>query len=453
MTDTTSSATFLRAVGVLGLGAAIFNCTVGGGIFRLPAGAAAAAGSAAPFVYLICAAVIGCVVLCFAEVGSRVPRTGGPYAYVEAAYGRYPGFLAGVLLWMIGTTAVAGVGSAFAEGVAALAGVPAIRAPVIVGTFALLATVNIRGIEQGTRLVMMASIAKLLPLLVFVGVGAFFIEPGNLVVAAAPPASDLARAAMILFFAFMGVESALVPSGEVRDPVRTVPRALALAMIGVTALYLCIHLVAAGLMGPRLATATVAPLAFAAERFLGRSGYLLLLIGASISMFGYLSGMTLAAPRALWKFADEGLLPKWLGAIHVRFRTPHVAIIVQSLLVTALAVFNSFEQLAVIANLSALLLYAAVAVATLVLRRRDVRHDGATPFRVPGGALVPVLTVALIGWLLTSITQTEWAAMVATLAVASSFYAVRSRLAARDASPQRALRDDAVPVHARERSS
>ena len=145
MTDTTSSATFLRAVGVLGLGAAIFNCTVGGGIFRLPSGAAKAAGSAAPFVYLICAAVIACVVLCFAEVGSRVPRTGGPYAYVEAAYGRYPGFLAGVLLWMIGTTAVAGVGSAFAEGVAVLAGVPAIRAPVIIGTFAALAAVNIRG--------------------------------------------------------------------------------------------------------------------------------------------------------------------------------------------------------------------------------------------------------------------------------------------------------------------
>jgi amino acid transporter len=170
-------------------------------------------------------------------------------------------------------------------------------------------------------------------------------------------------------------------------------------------------------------------------------------------MFGYLSGMTLASPRALWKFADEGLLPSSLGAIHVRFRTPHVAIIVQTLLVTALAVFNSFEQLAVIANLSALLLYGAVAVATLVLRRRDVRHDGATPFRVPGGALVPVVTMALIGWLLTSITQTEWLAMVATLTVASIFYAVRSRLTTQGASPEQVLPADAVHGHARERSS
>jgi amino acid transporter len=219
-------------------------------------------------------------------------------------------------------------------------------------------------------------------------------------------------------------------------------------MIGVTLLYLCIHLVAAGLLGPRLATANVAPLAVAAQHFLSKPGYLLMLVGASISMFGYMCGMTLAVPRALWKFADEGLLPKKLGAIHPRFRTPHVAIIVQSLILTSLAVFNSFEQLAVIANLSALLLYAAVAVAAVVLRKRDVRHDGAKPFRIPGGALVPLLTVALIAWLLTSITQTEWSAMLATLVVASVFYAVRSRMVT-----DGVLAEEGSPAHVRRESS
>ena len=172
----------MRAVGVFGLAASIFNVTVGGGIFRLPSGAAAAAGTAAPFVYLICAAVMGCVVLCFAEAGSRVPLTGGPYAYVEAVFGRYVGFLSGVLLWMLGTTAVAGVSSAFAEGIGTLVGVPAIRTPLIVATFVGLALVNIRGVKQGTRLIVVLSIAKLLPLLLFVGIGVFFIVPANLVV-------------------------------------------------------------------------------------------------------------------------------------------------------------------------------------------------------------------------------------------------------------------------------
>lgn len=417
----------VRAVGVFGLAASIFNVTVGGGIFRLPSGAAAAAGTAAPFVYLICAAVIGCVVLCFAEAGSRVPLTGGPYAYVEAVFGRYIGFMAGVLLWMIGTTAVAGVASAFAEGLGALLGMPSLRNPIIVVAFVGLALVNIRGVRQGTRLIVVLSVAKLLPLLVFVGVGAFFIQPANLVVEHMPAPSSLARAAIILIFAFSGCESALVPSGEVKDPARTVPRALAIAMIGVTLLYLAVHLVAAGLLGDRLATVKTAPLAFAAEQFLGTPGRLLLLIGATISMFGYVSGMTLAAPRALWKFAQDGLLPRAIGAIHPAYRTPHVAIEVQTTLVAFLAIFNSFEQLAVISNLAALLLYAGCAVATMILRKRGVREEGTIPFAVPGGPVIPIVTVLLIGWLLTSITLEEWTVLAATLGLASLFFVIARR--------------------------
>jgi basic amino acid/polyamine antiporter, APA family len=425
---TTSSAPGLvRAVGVFGLAASIFNVTVGGGIFRLPSGAAAAAGTAAPFVYLICAVVIGCVVLCFAEAGSRVPLTGGPYAYVEAVFGRYVGFLAGVLLWMLGTTAVAGVASAFAEGLGALLGVPALRNPVIVVAFVALALINIRGVQQGTRLIVVLSVAKLLPLLVFVGVGVFFIAPANLVVAQMPAPSSLARAAIILFFAFSGCESALVPSGEVKDPARTVPRALAIAMIGVTLLYLIVHLVAAGVLGPRLAEVKTAPLAFAAEQFMGSPGRILLLVGATISMFGYVSGMTLAVPRALWKFAQDGLLPRAIGSIHPTYRTPHIAIIVQTSAVCLLALFNSFEKLAVISNLAALLLYAGCAAAAMVLRQRGVRQEGAIPFSVPGGPIIPVAAIVLIGWLLTSITRDEWVVLGSVLAVATAIFVVARR--------------------------
>lgn len=417
----------VRAVGVWALAASIFNVTVGGGIFRLPASAAAAAGAAAPLVYLICAAVMGFVVLCFAEAGSRITLTGGPYAYVEAVFGRYVGFLAGVLLWMLGTTAVAGVSSAFAEGVGALVGIEGIRVPVIVTMFVLLAFINLRGVEQGTKLIVVASIAKLLPLLAFVAIGVFFIQPDNIAIREVPSPASLARAAIVLVFAFSGVETALVPSGEIRDPARTVPRALAIAMIGVTLLYLAVHVVAAGLLGDKLATSTAAPLAFAAESFLGTPGRLLLLVGASISMFGYVSGMTLAVPRALFRFAEDGLLPRVVGSVHATYRTPHVAIIIQTTLVCALAVFNSFEQLAVISNLAALLLYAGCAAATFMLRQRGIRQEGAVPFAVPGGPLVPIITIGLIAWLLTSITQAEWTVLLITLGVATGFYVVAAR--------------------------
>jgi amino acid transporter len=137
--------------------------------------------------------------------------------------------------------------------------------------------------------------------------------------------------------------------------------------------------------------------------------------------------MTLAVPRALWKFAQDGLLPPAVGAIHPTFRTPHVAIIVQTSLVGGLAVFNSFEQLAVISNLAALLLYAGCALATLMLRQRNIRQEGAIPFSVPGGPVIPVVTVLLIAWLLTSITTAEWTVLLASLGVASVIYVIARR--------------------------
>ena len=413
---------FVRAVGTFAFAAAIFNVTVGGGIFRLPATAAASVGTAAPLAYVVCGLVMGCVALCFAEAGSRVPLTGGPYAYVEAVFGRFPGFLAGVLLWMLGTTAMGGVASAFADGAAALLGIPGARVPVLVAAFATIAWINIRGVEQGARLIVVLSAAKLLPLLLFVGIGLFSVVPANLAITAAPEPANLARAAIVLVFAFSGVESALAASGEVKDPTRTIPRALVIAMTGVTLLYIAVHMVAHGILGPRLATETTDPLATAFGAVVGPWGTAFLLATATVSRLGYTSGMALAVPRALWKFADDGLLPRVVASIHPRFRTPHVAILVQVALVLLLGAVFSFEDLAVISNLAALLLYGGCAAAVLVLRARDVKAPGTVPYRVPGGPVIPVVTIALIGWLLTSITAIEWRVLASVLGAASLLY-------------------------------
>jgi amino acid transporter len=401
-----------RAIGVWGLAAAIFNTTVGGGIFRLPGSVTELIGPSAPLVYLICALAMGLIVLCFAEAGSRVSMTGGPYAYVELVFGPYAGFMSGVLLWLLGTTAVASVSSAYAGFIGTLIpalGAPLSRAMVLALTFAFLAGVNVRGVRQGTRLITVVSVAKLLPLLVLVAVGALSVAPANLAVASLPAASSFARTAIVLIFAFTGVESALVPGGEVKDPSRTVPKSLAIAMIGVTVLYLAIHLVAQGVLGPdALAAAKAAPLAAVAERLMGSPGRLLLLVGAAVSTFGYMSGMTLAVPRALFAFGRDGFLPRQIAAIHPAFQTPWVAIILQTIIVCVLSIVNEFEALAVLANLSALLLYFACAVAAWELRRRGLKNEGTTPFNLPGGPTIHILTCVVITWLLTSITAAEW---------------------------------------------
>jgi amino acid transporter len=413
----------VRAVGVWGLAASIVNITVGGGIFRLPAFGAARLGGAAPVAYLVCAVAMGLIVLCFAEAGSRVALTGGPYAYVEVAFGPFAGFLSGVLLWVVGTLALSAVATLFADAVGAL--VPALggaagRAAMLVVTFALLAAVNVRGVRQGTALNVVFTVAKLVPLLLLLVAGAFAVRGGNLAWHGAPDAGKVARTSALLIFAFAGVESALVPSGEVRDVARTIPRAIALAMVAVTLLYIGLHLVSQGLLGEKLAGSPT-PLADAAAVALGPAGRAMMLVGAAVSMFGYVGGMTLAVPRALFALGRDGFLPRGLATVHPRWHTPWVAIVVQGMIVCALAVSSGFERLAILANLSTLLLYAGCCLAAWELRRRDVRAGG-VPFRVPAAGVVPFLALAAIAYILTSVTLDEWEIVAAVLAAAALVY-------------------------------
>ena len=404
----------VRAIGTLGLAAAIINITIGGGIFRLPSSVAGSLGSAAPIAYLVCAAAMGLIVYCIADAGKRVSLTGGPYAYVGTAFGPYAGFLSGVLLWMLGTFAAAAVSTVFAASVGLL--LPALRGRLAEGITLAAAlifwsAINTRGVSLGTRLNSMATAAKLLPLLLVAIGGAFFVEPANLAWTA-PAAADVARTSVLLIFAFAGIEVALVPSGEVRDTARTVPRAIAVAMIAITVLYIALQVVAQGVLGGALAQATVSPLADTAGAAMGGWARNVLLIGASVSMFGYLGGMTLSMPRMVYAFARDGFLPRQFAAVHPHSRAPHLAIALQSALTLALAVSGTFEGLAMLANVSALALYFGCAVAAWRLGTRNA---------------VPWLAAGAIAWLVTGLTRNEWLAFAVCLVAASLIYVLTAR--------------------------
>jgi APA family basic amino acid/polyamine antiporter len=435
---TSGDRSLVRAIGMWSLAAGVINITVGGGIFRLPADVAGALGPAAPIAYIVCAVAMGLIVLCFAEAGSRVAMTGGPYAYVELAFGPYVGFLTGVLTWLLGTTAVAAVTTVFATNAAKLFPIfedPVMRGLLLVASFAVVAAINILGVKQGSRLNSIGTVAKLVPLLLLVLVGALFVERTNFTIAAPPAIGDVTRASIVLIFAFSGVESALVPSGEVKDPARTVPRAVFVAMLAITLLYIAIQLVAQGVLGAALSKSST-PLADAAGVVFGSWGKILLLGAVVVSTFGYLSGMTLAIPRALFAFGRDGYLPAAIAAVHPRYRTPHVSIALQSALACTLAITSAFGRLAIVANVAALLVYFACSLASWQLRRRDVRSGG-IPFRVPGGGVVPLLSCAMIIGLLSSITLPEWRVLALVIGVASVLFAAtrrrREALAARTA--------------------
>jgi amino acid transporter len=383
-------------------------------------------GAAAPLSFLVCAALMGLVVTTIAVAGSRVSVTGGIYAYVELAFGSYVGYLAGVLQWLTGLLAVAGVASALLDQSATLApflGQRPVRVAVLIAIFTTLAAVNARGVKSGARVIETMTAIKLVPLLVFVGVGAFFVSPGTWTPTAWPEADAVGRSVLLLIFAYSGVEVAIAPSGEVRHPAGTVPRAVFLALAITTALYISIQLVAQGVLGDALASSTDAPLAEGASRFLGDAGLTLMLAGAVVSMFGYVSGDMLSSPRSLYAIARDGFMPRALAAIHPATRTPYVAIWTHAVLAAMFAGTSTFQALAIISNVGLLLLYLLSCAAALELTRRDVRTDAA-PFTVPLPWLWPIAGAVVILWILSTATAREATVTTLVLAAATLVYVV-----------------------------
>jgi basic amino acid/polyamine antiporter, APA family len=221
----------------------------------------------------------------------------------------------------------------------------------------------------------------------------------------------------------------LIPSGEVKNPARTVPRAAYLALVITTIIYITIQLVAQGTLGANLANYKDAPLAEAAVKFLGNIGRTILVAGATISAFGFVTSDILSSPRMIFAFGRDGALPKWFAHVHPRYRSPDVAIITYAVLAFALSVTGTFEQLAVLSNVAVLLMYLLCCAACWFLVRRDVRTDG-QPFNFPGAKIVPALAIVAIVWILSHATTWEFAVNGIVLAVASLLFFVRRMIAA-----------------------
>ena len=416
----------VRAMGVPALTANIVNSTIGAGIFVLPALVAKGLGSAAPLAFIACGLAMLLFVTCFAIAGSRVSLTGGLYAYVEVAFGHYVGFLAGMLYGITAVAAVAGVVNVFVSSLVALLPLgksPVTRFVIMLLVFGSLVAINVRGVREGAGAVTVVTIAKLLPILLFVCVGIFFIQPAAIAWPGWPGSKPLGDSVILLIFAFVGIEVGLIPSGEVKNPARTVPRAAYLALLITTVLYIAIQLVAQGTLGSDLANHAQAPLAEAAAKFIGNLGRTILLAGATISAFGFVTSDILSSPRMIFAFGRDGALPRWFAHVHPRYHSPDVAIITYAVLAFVLSVTSTFEALAVLSNVAVLLMYLLCCAACWFLVRRDVRTDG-QPFNFPGAKIVPALAIVAIIWILAHATIREFAVNGILLAAASIAYFV-----------------------------
>jgi APA family basic amino acid/polyamine antiporter len=421
-----ADAALLRAIGTLALTAAVINSIVGGGIFRMPSALATQMGAAAPLALVAGALAIVPIALCFAAVGSRVQVTGGPYSYLAATFGPFAGFVGGALLWISNVASSAGVAAALSVQVANL--VPALapplpRALLLTAVYGSLLALNAFGVRLGARAITTLAALKLTPLFLLAAAGIFFVDWSavSFSIGDVPSWGALGASMVLVMFAYSGMETALIPSGEIIDPARDVPRATMAAILLVVLLYLGLQIVGQGLLGRELADSGV-PVADTAGALWG-PGRALLLVTACVSMVGFLMGNLLGTARVVYALGRDRYLPRALGTVSAKHRVPLRALFVHAGLACVLAIAGSFDTLALISGGAICLVYALVSLAAWRAQSLDLREREGRPFDLPGGALIPAVSVLAMTAIVTTLTALEWTAIGIALAVLGVTYA------------------------------
>ena len=406
----------VRAIGRWTLTALVVNSIIGSGIFGLPGDVARQVGHAAPLAYLIAALGIGVIMACFAEVGSQFREAGGPYLYARETFGRFTGIQTGWLAWLVRLTSAAANADLFVVYLGEFwpqATNPGVRAAILSVLVWLLAAVNLRGVSAGARLSNVFTIAKLAPMAVFILAG-LYIYRGNIPVGwQVEPMGHWLQAILALIFAYGGFEAALMPMAEVKNPRKDAPFALLTGLVAVAVVYTLIHVVVmSALADPGV---TKRPLAEAARQFLGPAGASLIALGALVSMYGYLSGQFVSAPRLIYAFAERRDFPAVIARVHERFRTPYVAILLYTVLVWLLAIYGSFIWNAILSAVARLFTYGVVCAAVIALRKKQ---PGADAFRLPGGWVFAGLGIAFCLVLAAQMDRNHLLILLVTAAVA-----------------------------------
>jgi amino acid transporter len=404
-----------REIGLWGLVSNSINITIGAGIFILPAIVASRLGNDSIWPYLICGILIIVIMLCFAEIGTRITTTGGAYTYIESAFGSFAGFLtANIFIFGGAVMANAAVINGLADTISyfiPLFKTAWIRIIFFAVLFSSLAFINIKGVGKSIMLVKFTTIAKLAPLVIIGTAGWFFIDRQNIIISFTHSISDIGEMSLILLFAFVGAETALNVSGEIRNPGRTIPSGILISLAAILLIYLSVQLTVQGILGAEISSFGNAPLAEAASRIAGSAGSTLILIGAAFSMFGNLSGMVLNMPRILFAVSRDRVIPSSaLARIHKLYKTPSNAIITYAVLGFIFASAGEFRQLAMLSSASYLLIYLGVVAAMLKFRLRTASVSEG--FRLPGGMLIPIFAILSILWVISNLPTNELISML-----------------------------------------
>ncbi len=407
----------IRAIGRWDLTTIAINTIIGAGIFGLPSKVTALIGGYSLLAFVACALIIGLIVVCFAEVSSRFRDTGGMYLYTREAFGPVVGFEIGWLYWIVRVTTFAANANLLLSYLGFFypgANQGATRIVLITGVLLLISLINLIGVRQSVIFTNIFTVGKIVPLLVFVAVGLFFIQPANFTFGGRPGYDSFSGATLLLIYAFVGFEAAVIPAGETRDPQKNVPFALLTALVAVAVLFILIQTVCIGTL-PGLASSE-RPLADAANQFLGSFGAAFITIGALISISGNLNSGFLTASRMPYAMAEQNELPGIVGLTHKTFKTPYVSVLVTAAVTLVFSIQSSFISALTISTITRLLVYAATCASLPVFRSRADAPPAV--FKAPLGTAAAVLSLLLTGWLLTNVDFRKEGVTVLILAAA-----------------------------------
>lgn len=390
-----------KALGLATLTALVVGNMIGSGVFLLPA-SLAPFGGASLLGWIVTAAGSLAIGLVFARLARRMPAAGGPYAYTREAFGEFAGFLVGWGYWISCWSAIAAIAVAMVgylgEFVPGLAKTPPLAAGTAVGAIAILTAVNVRGVREAGIVQLITTILKILPLVAVAVFGlsrfdASHFEPFN------PTGKPLWAAVQgclaLTLWAFLGLEAATVPAGEVREPRRTIPRATILGISIAATLYVAATVAVMGMVPREVLAESTAPFADAARAIWGEGAGKLVAAGAVVSTFGALNGWILVGAQVPMAIARDGLFPPFFSRLSAR-GTPHLGLVVSGALACVLVSANytkalvaMFTGMILLSTLASLIPFVFCAMADLMLSIRERQAGRAEP--IAAGAIVAVL--------------------------------------------------------------
>ena len=378
------------------------NGIIGSGIFLLPNKAMAIIGPASLLVMLFDMLLVLAITFCFAEASGLFKENGGAYIYAKEAFGDFIGYEVGVLSWATRIIAFSTMSVGFATALGGL--IPSLNTVmmkniIISVIFIVLAVINLLGIKLYEVIQNLATIAKILPFILFIGMGIFYIEPVNftpLVPNGVYTPGSFGAAAVMLFFAFTGFESLAVAAAEMENPQKNLPKATLITIFTVSAIYILLLACAIGIMGYELAD-TTAPVQVAFTRIAGAFGTTIVAAGTLISIGALCIASSFITPHSGLALAEQHMLPAFMAKRN-RFGAPYWCIIVSTIVAMLIGYTGGFAFLASISVVSRFSQYIPTCLSIMVFRKK--MPDAPRVFKIPFGPVIPVIALLVSFWLL-----------------------------------------------------